>query len=1712
MADGIVDIKYLLNSDEFARESARVEGAIRGTEGVTGSAVNRMDGDFKRLARSVGQIGIAAALAAAGREVYRFSRDFESKMAEVVTLSDEIEANLDSYKDKIIDLTKVVPVMADQSAAALYQIVSAGHDGADGMTILEQSARAAVAGVSETATAADGITSILNAYGKSAAEAESVSDMMFTTVRLGKTTFGELAGYISQVTPTAAAYGVEMDQVLAAIATLTKSGVPTAQAVTRIRQAIIATSKVLGDGAFEGRSLQEALALVAERADGSESKLRALVPEVEAVSGVLGLTGINAKTAAEHLDEMTRAAGATDKAFKQQMRDPQKQIDLLKNNLLAAFSAVGDGALQMVGGLAETLNEAFATGAVDKLVGAIATLTVAYGTYRTQLLLVAAAKRLLDNARYDEEARQLAALLTKEQQRALGITNLNRLTQEQAAAVRNKVAADVEALRVTAQLAATEKAAATEAYRAALQRSLAAKEQIGWRQTDLALAKMSGDAAKVEEAQQALATAQQERHAAAIAKKAAADTYATARTKAATAATAANALQTRAATAMDTAGARAKNLFTVATMRLTRAFQAMKAAFISNPIGAIITLVTTAATAMALFGDNSEEAAGGVSAMSDALARHQAEINRETAKIDELFAALKKAKTGTRAYADAKDTILRGYGSYMTGLSEEVRQLKDVEGAYVAIKNAAIESATARAKAAFVEDAESRAAGKMGQAVSGLRKGLENQLDDRLLKENPGLVDRLVAEMTKSMSRPGVSGAAAKHEIANLLRDYGLDRTDVADMSEHGFMWNKNYIEEYVEALQSLDQVRKTADEVFSSEPGGGGGDDAKKEVEEVSKRVAELRKQIKDTEEEIKKLTAPTSTATDVQITQTREKLKGLQAQLENYTGASAKGAADAVKRQQELGQGLAQAEIDAQTQRVAAMKEGRMKRLAEIDLEHKQTLAKIAKDRAAAKANGASSAQLGVFDSLSAAADAKRDYDRQQAEVQYARELMDLYRQVSDVFLSEEEKKERAIRKRYEEERRELKKRYDGGNIGYGLAGTANYLTLSYGLNRAENKEVSDLYLAGIKTMKEREAEIVARYDQIIAAAEATGEQEKIDQAKAKRDQELADLKTAQEDWYRVLFGELETYSTSAVLGAIQKARQYIDSYREQTQKSGRKLTPEEEAALAKIYKSTVSAEQAVRNKIPAGLKQTAQGLREVADLAAQFDENLGGAIGSVSQIVEGFGEVSQGVGDFRKALAESKERKAEREKTGEKASLTDTLGSIGAFAGAAGSVISGITKIVGMFKGWAQQARLAEKEVRDFYMTAYLGAKSYEAMIRQREYDWVDSGAGRGAVLLAQIEAAEAEIERLRNAPPLYLDFWDMIAGRNANDMKIESLIEDLKNLRAELDGIGGGAATSWDAANAKLEALKKNIADAAKDNAELLDKLRGEQYVSGQHTKRTWYTLGIGKKVIKEFSSLAGKSAEEIEKLYAEGKLTDEAKKLYDAWKASGEELEKWAEELEQVDAALDEMATGTSFDSFLDDFASMLAEGRMGVEDFADFTEDTIKKAVLSSFKYKVLEAALRPWYDSLSDLFRQDGFPDKDEIQKWVSGLNAALPGIVEGLQDMLDELGIDLSDTAASGLRGEISEKITEETATKLEGLFRVTYDKVAEIRSLAGEQLQTVRAGFGDVAAILSQQYMIQENTRRTAENTALLADRLAEVAEVLAEIRKGGGIYAK
>lgn len=347
-----------------------------------------------------GGIGISAgiAFARAAKGAYDFEKQFQQSMKEVATLSSGIKGSLTDYMNQVVDLTREVPVLANDAAKALYQIVSAGHDGVNGMKVLEVSAKAAIGGVTDTATAADGITTLLNAYKLDVSEAEKISDQLFTTVKLGKTSFGELGKSIAQVAPIAASYGVETDQVLAAVATLTKQGTPTAQAMTQIRASIIAVSKVLGDGAFDNRTYQEALAEVARQAGGSEAKLRELVPEVEAVNAVLGLTGINVKEAAGHLEEMQNATGAAEEAFKEMASSAENQMKLLGNNITAALRPLGQGILKEISAAAKSMNEAFADGSAQEALREIGALIVAVTTalagYKGGILAVSTAKQV----------------------------------------------------------------------------------------------------------------------------------------------------------------------------------------------------------------------------------------------------------------------------------------------------------------------------------------------------------------------------------------------------------------------------------------------------------------------------------------------------------------------------------------------------------------------------------------------------------------------------------------------------------------------------------------------------------------------------------------------------------------------------------------------------------------------------------------------------------------------------------------------------------------------------------------------------------------------------------------------------------------------------------------------------------------------------------------------------------------------------------------------------------------------------------------------------------------------------------------------------------------------------------------------------------------------------------------------------------------------
>ncbi|MEO2070788.1 MAG: phage tail tape measure protein [Zunongwangia sp.] len=334
-------------------------------DGLKSGAVNAT-GIVQNLASTIGKIspfsilatGAATAFAKVGQEAYQMMREFEQAMKEVQTISQAAQKDFEGISSAVFALSKISPDPPAKLAKAYYQIVSAGYDGAEGLKLLEASTKAATAGVTSTEVAADGLTTVLNAFKLEAEDAEKVSDILFTTVRLGKTTIDELSHSLSEVAPLAASSGYNFEEVAAAIATLTKQGVPTSQAMTQIRAAIEATNEVLGDGAAQSMTLQNAFQAIYKEASGSQNKLKELTGRVEAMSAILAVSGENAEGAQKDLAEYAKAAGATTIANQRMLSSDQNQWAILNNRIKATTEEVGNAIVQISSNFAGFVNKA----------------------------------------------------------------------------------------------------------------------------------------------------------------------------------------------------------------------------------------------------------------------------------------------------------------------------------------------------------------------------------------------------------------------------------------------------------------------------------------------------------------------------------------------------------------------------------------------------------------------------------------------------------------------------------------------------------------------------------------------------------------------------------------------------------------------------------------------------------------------------------------------------------------------------------------------------------------------------------------------------------------------------------------------------------------------------------------------------------------------------------------------------------------------------------------------------------------------------------------------------------------------------------------------------------------------------------------------------------------------------------------------------------
>lgn len=290
--------------------------------------------------------------------------EFDNGMREVLTLLPELgNESFEKLKNQALSFSKDIGKAPEETVKALYQALSAGIPRENVFEFLKTAGEASIAGVSDLKTSVDGLTSVTNAYGSEILNAQKASDIMFQTVKLGKTDFTQLSNSLFNVIPIASAIGVQFEDIGAAIAAMTAQGVPTSVATTQIRQSLVELNKE-GSVAYEtfkqisgesfkdfiagGGNLQEALQMMSDYAEKTGKEVTSMFSSVEAGNAVLALSGKNASKFKDYLDQVRNSVGATSEAFKKIDDGAARQFERLQAELSALVIELGNNALPLI--------------------------------------------------------------------------------------------------------------------------------------------------------------------------------------------------------------------------------------------------------------------------------------------------------------------------------------------------------------------------------------------------------------------------------------------------------------------------------------------------------------------------------------------------------------------------------------------------------------------------------------------------------------------------------------------------------------------------------------------------------------------------------------------------------------------------------------------------------------------------------------------------------------------------------------------------------------------------------------------------------------------------------------------------------------------------------------------------------------------------------------------------------------------------------------------------------------------------------------------------------------------------------------------------------------------------------------------------------------------------------------------------------------------
>lgn len=303
------------------------------------------------------------------------SRSFSAAMNAANTMAGKSGEDFARLKGQVAELSKSIPVVRDELANGLYQVISNGVPEDNWIAFLQKSAKASVGGIADLGETVKVTSTIIKNYDLSWDKAGDVQDKIQLTAKNGVTSFEQLAQALPRVTGNAATLGVSIDELMATFATLTGVSGNTNEVATQMAAIFTALVKPSSEASKMAQQMGiEFDAAAIKAAGGMRNFLTDLDKNVKAYASKSGmleqeiygklfgsaeslralgpLTGQLAAKFNENVEAMKGSAGTIDDAFSIMSSSGAASLQILKNK----FAEVGDAIASTMGGIMPVLN------------------------------------------------------------------------------------------------------------------------------------------------------------------------------------------------------------------------------------------------------------------------------------------------------------------------------------------------------------------------------------------------------------------------------------------------------------------------------------------------------------------------------------------------------------------------------------------------------------------------------------------------------------------------------------------------------------------------------------------------------------------------------------------------------------------------------------------------------------------------------------------------------------------------------------------------------------------------------------------------------------------------------------------------------------------------------------------------------------------------------------------------------------------------------------------------------------------------------------------------------------------------------------------------------------------------------------------------------------------------------------------------------------